>query len=112
VHGTEVTDQVLIELGYEPRSRLRKMVFVKGPLPLSWLLRVDVAAGTVLAALIIKMLIDLRGEPVCLSSRLAGQLNMSRNRRKRVLDALEHAGIIRTERSPGQVVRIWLIDKP
>jgi hypothetical protein len=112
MHGTEVTDQVLAELGYEPRSKLKKTVFVKGPLPLGWLLRVDVASGTVLAALIIKMLVDLRGEPVHLSSRLASQFNMSRNKRKRVLDALERAGIIRTERPHGQVVRIWLIDKP
>jgi hypothetical protein len=65
----EVTDQILAELGQPPlpaRSQRRKTRrFLKGPIPLSWLLKTDVAAHTTTLALIIKALVDTtRDEPV------------------------------------------------
>jgi hypothetical protein len=107
--GVEVTDAVLAELGYKFPAR---QLFVKGPLPLDWLVRVDVVPSSLLLALAIKMIADMRTGPVCLSKGLSGRLGLSRDKRRRAIDALENAGIIRTERLPGRAVQIWLIDDP
>jgi hypothetical protein len=116
----EVTHEVLSDLGYivHPktkgwsRHRLNKL-FVKGPIPLVWLVKANVASNTAVVAMVIKTMIDMTGkEPVYLSTKIWEQLDLTRDTRKRALDALERVGVIRTERLPGKSTRIWLIDKP
>jgi hypothetical protein len=110
----EVTRNVLASLGYAsiPSSKRRKM-FLKGPVPFEWLLRADRAAHTAVLALIVKMLVDASGaEPVKVPASVWDAWGLSRYQRKLAFDALERAGVIRTERAPGKAIRIWLIDKP
>ncbi len=80
--------------------------FVKA-LPLSWLKRVGVAAYTVRIALLIKSQVDTKGgEPITIPTWMWQELGLARNTRKRALDALERAGVIRTERPPGRTTKI------
>ena len=77
------------------------------------LAQMNVGANTVVVALIVLMLSDISGhQPVSVSGALWRQLGLSRDARKRALDALERAALIRTERSPGRATRIWLLVKP
>jgi hypothetical protein len=113
----EVTNEVLAELGYPPvnlsLSRSRRHRFVKGPISLAWLHQVDVAAHTVALALTIKALVDtVRDEPVSIPPEVWRQWGLTRESRRRAFDALERAGIIRTERPRGRAVQIWLLVKP
>jgi hypothetical protein len=81
--------------------------FVKGPIPIDWLLRMDVTAHAAVVALIIKAMIDMnKQEPVSIPRWIWKQWGLAHPTRKRVLDALESAGIIRTERSTGHPTKI------
>lgn len=110
----DATEDVLASLGYRLRPIPRKRAtFLKGPLPLAWLMRIDVAAHTAVLALVIKALVDAMGsEPVVVPAIVWDQWRLTRYQRKLALDALERTGVIRTERTPGKATRIWLIDKP
>jgi hypothetical protein len=110
----DVTDKVLLELGIAPSPQTRRsMSFVKGPIYLEWLYRVDVARHTVVVALLLKMLLDTGlEEPLHVPPVIWRMWGIPKPVRKRAFDAMERAGIIRTERLPGKAVRIWLIDKP
>jgi hypothetical protein len=59
------------------------------------------------------MLLDLTGkQPVVPSAELYVALGIDRWARKRALDAMEAAGIIRTDRARGRLPRIWLLRGP
>jgi hypothetical protein len=113
----EVTNEVLAELGLPPvdlqklHKRQPSAWFLKGPIPFEWLARANVAANTVVVAQIIKALTDIEGrEPVTVPDTVWSLFKISRHARKRALDALERAGVVRTERLSGRVTRVWLID--
>jgi hypothetical protein len=112
IEEIEVTHELFPELAAQEHQRQHWHVL--GPLPVSWLTRANVGANTLLVALAVKLACDWAGqEPVHLPRYLWRQLGLfDRDKRKRALDALETAGILRTERKPGQAVRIWLVDKP
>jgi hypothetical protein len=111
-NGVDITHKLFPELAAQHYQR--QIRYVAGPLPVVWISRMDVAPATLLVALALKLAYDLTGqEPLHLSRALWRQFGiLDRRRRKRALDALERAGIIRTERPPGQATRIWLLDKP
>jgi hypothetical protein len=114
----EITDQILVELGKPAstspgRKRKPPQLFIKGPIPVSWSTQVNVGANTVVVALIVTMLLDMSGiQPVSIGRALWQQLGLSRDARKRALNALERAALIRTERSPGRATKIWLLVEP
>jgi hypothetical protein len=119
IPGIEVTDQILEELGrplpLSSTGRKRKpgQLFIKGPVRIGWLARTNVGANTAVVALVVLMLSDMLGlQPVTVPETLWRQLGLSRNARKRALDALEGEAFIPTERSPGRATRIWLLVKP
>jgi hypothetical protein len=87
--------------------------YVGGSFPVSWIGKADVASNTLALALAVKAQIDIVGtEPVVVPSVVRRQLGLEPRAFQRALDALERAGVIRTERHPGQATRIWLLDKP
>jgi hypothetical protein len=120
VSDVEVTAEILDELGLSyllrsPHSRKQReaALFVKGPISLTWVCRVDVARHALAIALAVKVVVDITGgEPVHMPQAVWQLLGLSRPTRKRALDALERAGVIKTARLPGQAIQIWLLDKP
>jgi hypothetical protein len=118
LRDVEVTHQIFqeLELAWLPpevQALEVQKLFVGGPIPLEWLARVNVAVNTAVVALIVKMASDMtRRQPICIPRAVWQLFDLAPSARKRALDALEKARIIRTERKPGHAVRIWLLDKP
>jgi hypothetical protein len=110
----EVTDQVLEELGLPTTStKTGDTLFLKGPIPLAWLARVNVGANTAVVALAVVVASDMgRGQSGTVQRSIWRQLGLSPRARRRALNALERAGIIRIERTPGKPVRIRLRINP
>jgi hypothetical protein len=105
----------LVETPTSARVKARKSPkgsYVAGKMPLDWLVRVDQAyPRALLVTLVIKYKIDVaRGrEPVTVGE---SDVSLPSHTLNRTLHALERAGIVRLERHPGRLARIWLIDKP
>jgi hypothetical protein len=110
----DATGDVLASLGIDLKNpKCKRGLFLRGPVPLGWLARIDVAAHAAVLALTVKIMIDVTGEePVVVPSAVWREWRLSKQQRKRALDALEAAGIVRVERGRGKAARIWLIDKP
>ena len=119
IEEIEVTNEALAELGFltVDLSKLHKRQpsdrFVKGPIPFGWLARINVGRQHACHCPSHQSPGGYRGPRAGNRPRHGWSLfKISKYARKRALDALEHAGIIRTERSSGQATRVWLIDKP
>jgi hypothetical protein len=82
----------------------RKTLFLRGPIPLSWLGRAAALPGKTLhLALALQWLAGMsKGEPFKLSKKALGIFHVSRDAASDGLQRLEEAGLISVVRKPGQ----------
>ncbi len=95
------------------RRRKRANLFVKGPLPFPWL---TAAARChprgVEVLLVIRMLSDIQGaSQVALPNGLLAEMGVTRETKRRALEALEDAGLVRVNRCPGRLPRVALVPR-
>ena len=92
------------------RRRKRADLFVKGPLPFPWL----IAAARchprgVEVLLMVRMLSDIQGAAeVALPNGLLAEMGVTRETKRRVLAALEDAGLVLVNRCPGRLPQVAL----
>ena len=93
------------------RRHKRASLFVMGPMPFPWL---TAAARChprgVEVLLVIRMLSDIQGTAeVALSNGLLAEMGVTRETKRRALEALEDAGLVRVNRSPGRLPWVALV---
>ncbi len=92
------------------QCRNQAKLFVKGPIPLSWIRKCRTCHSEALAlALIIRMFSDMKGgQPVIVSDKASKMLGIGTDTRRRALAALEKAGLVRVVRQPGRAPLVSL----
>ncbi len=100
-----------VSMDTEPMARLKVQRqakqaarFIKGPLPWTWVCAAARCHPRGLElVLIVKMLIDITGnETVLVSNKLATEMGLGRETKRRALVALEAAGLVRVDRKRGR----------
>lgn len=92
------------------KSRRQNDHFVRGPIPMPWMERAARLPGKALAVGLLLWFIKgiVRDGPIKLSTSLLARFSVGRKAAGRALTSLEHEGLIRAQRSRGQLPRVWL----
>jgi hypothetical protein len=95
----------------EAKSLRRDRHFIKGPLPMRWIVRAARLPGkAVQVGLALWFMRGMVGnEPIKLSTDLLGRFNVGRKAAYRALARLEGDGLIWAERGPGRLPRVSII---
>jgi hypothetical protein len=116
VSGTPVdqmTDKSIATKKVSPVSKQQQ--FLKGPVPLPWLIKASRCKGQAfIVAIIIWYRCGLqKSNQVTLTSRVLGKFGINRSAKSRALLCLEEAGLIQVERQHGKnpVITILEVDE-
>lgn len=90
----------------------RKELFLKGPIPLSWLGAAAQLPGKTLNVAIALMWLHgmTNGKPVKLNRTALRILNVKRDAASASLNRLEKAGLVRVDRKPGQRPTVTVLE--
>jgi hypothetical protein len=102
----------LPERKVEPQKQRQK--FLKGPVPLPWLMTASKLPGKALAVgIALRFRQGLTGAPtIALPSTLLSRFGVDRHAKRRALDALEQNGLIAVDRQPGKNPVVTILKGP